>query len=68
MECDAIWIEKHNNHVLQNHGRNILKWTNQFLIIFVDDVNIHNNDWNEHLEHLELVFERLRFVNIKLNL
>jgi hypothetical protein len=68
MECDAIWIEKCNNHVLQNHGRNILKWTNQFLIIFVDDVNIHNNDWNEHLEHLELVFERLRFVNIKLNL
>jgi hypothetical protein len=28
---------------------------------FVDDVNIHNNDWSEHLEHLMLVFERLMF-------
>ncbi len=34
----------------------------------MDDVNYHNSDWSEQLEHLELVFERLRFANIKLNL
>lgn len=34
-------------------------WTNQFPKIFVDDVNIHNSDWNDHLDHLRLVFEIL---------
>jgi len=34
----------------------------------VDDVNICNSDWNEHLEHLKLVYEKLRFVKLKLNL
>jgi hypothetical protein len=43
------------------------EWTDQFLKIIVDDVSVHNNDWSEHLEHLRLVFERLRFVNLKLN-
>jgi hypothetical protein len=44
------------------------KWSDQFLKFFVDDVNVHNSDWNERLEHLKLVFERLRFVKLKLNL
>ncbi len=34
----------------------------------MDDVNIHNNDWNDHLEHLRLVLEKLKSVNLKLNL
>lgn len=32
------------------------------------DINIHNSEWNDHLDHLILIFERLRFVNLKLNL
>ncbi len=28
------------------------KWTNQFVKVFVDDVNIHNGTWNEHLCHI----------------
>jgi hypothetical protein len=43
-------------------------WIDQFLKIFVDEVNIHGSDWSDHLDHLRLVFERLRFVNLKLNL
>jgi hypothetical protein len=43
------------------------EWTDQFLKIVVDDVNVHNSDWSEHLENLRLVFERPRFVNLKLN-
>jgi hypothetical protein len=31
-------------------------WTNQFLKVFVDDVNIHSQTWEEHLTHLEAVF------------
>jgi hypothetical protein len=42
--------------------------TNQFLKIFVDDVNVHNSDWKDHLNHLKMVFDRLKLVNLKLNL
>jgi hypothetical protein len=32
---------------------NIFKdWTNQFVKVFVDNVNIHNGTWNEHLSHI----------------
>ncbi len=40
----------------------------KFLKIFVDDLNIHSEIWEEHLQHLDAVFFRLREVNLKLNL
>jgi len=42
-------------------------WTDQFLKIFVDDVNVHNNYWKDHLNHLRMFFDRLKLVNLKLN-
>jgi hypothetical protein len=30
----------------------IKKWTTQFSKVFVDNVNIHNGTWNEHLCHI----------------
>jgi hypothetical protein len=42
-------------------------WTDQFLKTFVDDVNVHNNGWRDHLNHLKMVFDKLRSVNLKLN-
>jgi hypothetical protein len=38
-----------------------------FLKIFVDDLNIHSENWEEHLQHLDVVFFKLREVNLKLN-
>jgi len=40
----------------------------EFLKVFVDDLNIHSGNWEEHLQHLEMVLCRLRGVNLKLNL
>jgi hypothetical protein len=40
---------------------------NKFLKIFVDDLNIHSENWEEHLQHLDVVFFKLREVNLKLN-
>jgi len=40
---------------------------NKFLKVFVDDLNVHNLNWEEHLKHLQYVFMRLREVNLKLN-
>jgi hypothetical protein len=42
-------------------------WTNQFLRVFVDNVNIHNGTWFDHLQDI-LVLQMLVEVNLKLNL
>jgi hypothetical protein len=39
----------------------------KFLKVFVDDLNIHNENWEDHLRHLEVVLSKLREVNLKLN-
>jgi hypothetical protein len=41
--------------------------TNQFVKVFVDDVNIHGGTWNEHLYHVQLVLQKLKGINLKLN-
>jgi hypothetical protein len=40
---------------------------NSFLKIFVDDLNVHSERWQDHLQHLGAVLSRLREVNLKLN-
>jgi hypothetical protein len=42
-------------------------WSNQFLRVFVDNVNIHNGTWFDHLQHI-LVLQMLVEVNLKFNL
>jgi hypothetical protein len=39
----------------------------KFLKVFVDDLNIHSENWEDHLRHLGAVLSRLREVNLKLN-
>jgi len=39
----------------------------KFLKVFVDDFNIHNENWEDHLQHLGAVLSRLREVNLKSN-
>jgi len=39
----------------------------KFLKVFVGDLNIHSESWEDHLQHLEAVLSRLREVNLKLN-
>jgi hypothetical protein len=39
----------------------------KFLKIFVDDLNVHNENWEGHLQHLDVVFRKLREMNLKLN-
>jgi hypothetical protein len=39
----------------------------KFLKVFVDDLNVHSESWDEHLQHLNAVFCKLREVNLKLN-
>jgi hypothetical protein len=39
----------------------------EFLKVFVDDLNVHSEVWEDHLRHLEVVLVKLREVNLKLN-
>jgi hypothetical protein len=36
--------------------------------VFVDDLNVHSKSWEEHLQHLDVVFLKLKEMNLKLNL
>jgi len=38
-----------------------------FLKVFVDDLNVHSETWDDHIQHLNAVLCRLREVNLKLN-
>jgi hypothetical protein len=37
------------------------------LKVFVDDLNVHNAFWFEHLKHLHSVLTTLKEVNLKFN-
>ncbi len=36
----------------------------KFLKVFVDDLNVHNENWADHLQHLEAILSKLREVNL----
>jgi Mg2+ and Co2+ transporter CorA len=38
-----------------------------FLKVFVDDLNVHIETWNDHIRHLDAILSKLREVNLKLN-
>lgn len=40
---------------------------NSFMQIYIDDILIHSKSESEHLKHLELVFKKLRDVDLQLN-
>jgi hypothetical protein len=42
-------------------------YMHKFLKVFVDDLNVHNLSWEEHLKHLQYVLMKLREINFKLN-
>ena len=45
----------------------LAKYKNQFALIYLDDINIHSQIFEEYLEHLQKVFEKLRKAGLKLN-
>ncbi len=47
---------------------NIFKrFGDNFLKMFIDDFNVNNESWDEHLQHLHGVFFKFQKVNMKLN-
>ncbi len=44
-----------------------VEWMQKFLKVFMDDLNIHNIKWEKHFQHIHMVLQCLREVNLKLN-
>ena len=40
----------------------------QFVQIYLDDITIHSKTIKEHLDHIQVVFDRLREANVRINL
>jgi hypothetical protein len=40
----------------------------KFIEIYIDDVTVHSESFDQHLKHLEIVFQRLEEANLKMNL
>ena len=37
----------------------LVNYTNKFCVVYLDDIIVYSSNWEEHLHHLSLVFERL---------
>ena len=46
----------------------VLTGLNHFAFTYLDDVLICSNSWKEHLEHLEIVFNRFKSAGLKIKL
>ncbi|CAJ0643389.1 8903_t:CDS:2 [Entrophospora sp. SA101] len=44
----------------------LAKEIGQFVVVYQDDINIYSRSFEEHLEHLEIVFSHLRQAGLKL--
>jgi hypothetical protein len=36
------------------------EWLNDFVIVYIDDILVYNNSMEEHVKHLQKMFQRLR--------
>jgi hypothetical protein len=42
-------------------------WMQQFLKVFMDDLNVHDASWFKHIKHLGMVLTRSNEIKLKLN-
>ncbi len=36
------------------------EWLDNFVVVYIDDILVYDNSMDEHVEHLQKVFQRLR--------
>ena len=44
------------------------KYIDKFMNVYIDDIIIYSKDWNEHLEHIEIILKELQKTNMMLKL
>ena len=38
----------------------LLNGLHDFMVAYIDNIIVHTSNWKEHMQHLEIVFNRLR--------
>ena len=58
MEYNAIWTKKNAHQIFQRMMDNIFgKYS--FVLVYIDDILVFSYTLQEHIKHLEFVFEKL---------
>jgi len=68
MECDVIWVEDCNKYIFLKIWKIFSKIRIINFRFFFVDVNVHSNSWNDQFNHLRIMFENLRIINLKKNI
>ena len=58
MECNAIWTKKKAPQIFQRMMDNIFS-KYSFVLVYIDDILVFSYTLQEHIKHLELIFEKL---------
>ena len=40
----------------------------EFIMVYINDIIIFSRNWNDHLKHIETIFQRLKEANLKIKL
>lgn len=67
MACNASGLKNATNTFSRTMMNIFLEWLQQFMKVFVDDLNIHNITWEDHINPICMVLQRLKDVNLKFN-
>ena len=57
MECNAIWIKECSPIFQLMKDRIFSKYS--FVLVYIDDILVFSQTFQEYIKHLELVFEEL---------
>ncbi len=68
MDYHALWNTECYQHVFNEMMEVFKTHMDKLLKVLINDLNVHNMSWEEHLEHLQYVFMRLTEMNLKFNL
>ena len=44
------------------------EYLGKFVLVYIDDIIVYSNSFDEHVEHLDCVFKALRAANLKLQI
>ena len=68
MEKGSLWHANSTQYFLDLMFKLFLKYLDQFLVFWIDDLLIYSQTEEEHLKYLELAFEKFRETSIQLKM
>jgi hypothetical protein len=59
MVCHAFWVEECPCNIHEANGQYLAPFTKSFVVVYLDDIMIFNQTWEEHLHHIRQVLQTL---------